>query len=637
MPPALSNLVANGSFEELDASGRPVPWRLPDGYSVVTNSPASGERCLHYQNTDTSHYQLAQAPVPLRPGEQYELRAKIRTNEIRGRREDEGATICVEWQSSDGTYLGGAYPRGVTGTHREWVEIRHVLGPIPSNAARANVVCYLRRGTVGEAWWDDVSIRLRRPPLLGAVTSDHYRDQFTGRAVRVFASHALPAHALDVRRASIELRATTTEGRELARLDPSAVTEDALVFSVDTTAWPTGPLELIVSGRDSFGQVHERRLPAIRLTEPPPNRRCWIDDHRRLIVDGKPFFPLGMYWGNLRPDQVALYARSPFNCLMPYGNIGRDGLDLAWSNGLRVIYSVKDLYVGHAGLTSRDAADEAVRRTVESLRDHPAIIAWYINDEFPLSRFGELLDRQRRMIELDPGRPTWAVLYQIGELREYVATCDVIGTDPYPIPHRSPAQALDWARRSRAETFGVKPIWMVPQVFNWAAYKDRPDQLAACRAPSLDEMRAMAWSCLAAGANGLIFYSWFDLWRLDEGRGKGGQPIPRDPFEKRWRDVVTMASEIRDFVPMLLSTEPAPPIEVSGEGADVAARAVQHEGRVYLLAVNAGTSQVARLSFRGGRMSRVVRQLLGALPPLGSWNGELDLPPLTVALFETGD
>ena len=49
------------------------------------------------------------------------------------------------------------------------------------------------------------------------------------------------------------------------------------------------------------------------------------------------------------------------------------------------------------------------------------------------------------------------------------------------------------------------PVWMVPQVFNWAAYKKSENEKAEQRQPSIDEVRSVTWQCLAEGAaNGLV-------------------------------------------------------------------------------------------------------------------------------------
>lgn len=387
-----------------------------------------------------------------------------------------------------------------------------------------------------------------------------------------------------------------------------------------------------VAARGAGGVVARRRLEATRGPV-PPQRRAYIDHRHRLAVDGRPFFPLGMYWSGVKGGELAIYARSPFNCLMPYVDIGRSGLDLAQSNGLKVIYSIKDLYEGSRNLASREAADAAVRRTVAALRDHPAIIAWYINDEFPLARLEELVARQRLMEQLDPGRPTWAVLYQVHELRGYLPTCDVMGTDPYPIPRRPPRLALDWTRMTVRATFNARPIWMVPQAFNCASYKTTPEERAQHRAPTLAEMRVMAWSCIAAGADGLIFYSWFNLWRMDKLRSEGGRADTRDPFDDRWRDVTAMAAEIRDFVPVLLSDEPPPAVSSDAPDA-VAVRTFRHGGRSYLLCVNADDAHSYDFRAEVEGAARMERTSLGAGPAPGLWDGRLHLAPLSICLLE---
>lgn len=44
-----------------------------------------------------------------------------------------------------------------------------------------------------------------------------------------------------------------------------------------------------------------------------PKRGLKLDDHQRCIVDGKPFFPLGMYSGKVTKDWIDTYAKGPFN------------------------------------------------------------------------------------------------------------------------------------------------------------------------------------------------------------------------------------------------------------------------------------------------------------------------------------
>jgi hypothetical protein len=554
------NLVANPGFE---AGSRETPWQFQAPvYAVTTDAPRTGTQCLRYTNNDPGRYWMAGQPLVLRPGHRYEVTAWVRTDNIRGN--ENGATVCVEWSDSSGKFLGGCYPRGVRDTHADWQLVRDLTGPIPPGAVRCKINCYVRQGMTGTAWFDDVTVREVHPPAIEALTTDVYRDQTAGGPVNVLASLADP-------RAALELEVRDPQGRRVAT-GPH----------LDTTPWKPGRYQLTAIARADDGRELGRRSLSLTRVDKYPPRKAYVDSHRRLIVDGEPFFPLGTYWDTITPGDMAIYAKSPFNCLVPYADVGRAGLDLAHANGLRVIYSVKDVYAGHMGLKTEAEARERVTQTVTALKDHPALIAWYISDEAPLAMLDELTTRRQLLEDLDPGRPTWAVLDRPTQVREFLPTFDIIGSDPYPVPKEPPAKAFDWARTTVAQTFGARAVWMVPQVFDWTSYK-KPGS----RAPTLAEMRCMAWSCIAAGANGLVFYSWFDLQRMDK----------TVPFEQRWKDVTALAAEIRDRIPLLLSVEPAPVPEVEAP-ASVAWRVFAKDGAAFVLFVNSDDQKPARVRIR---------------------------------------
>jgi len=178
-------------------------------------------------------------------------------------------------------------------------------------------------------------------------------------------------------------------------------------------------------------------------------------------------------------------------------------------------------------------------------------LGWYLNDELSLDYLPRLKTHQQWLEKLDPGHPTWVVLYQVGQVRDYVETFDAIGTDPYPIPGSPARRAAEWTRQTVEAVAGSRPVWQVPQVFNWASYRKTEEEKAALRPPTLDEMRSMAWQCIAEGANGLVFYSFFDL-----------QKDTRFPFEQQWPKVKTVAKEISDLLPVLLSVEAPRLVEV---------------------------------------------------------------------------
>jgi hypothetical protein len=556
-----TNLVLNPGFEAGDA-----PWQLrAPVYSLTTNAPHTGAQCLQYVNTDPARYWLCGQRLDLKPGHRYAITAWVRTENIKG--DDSGATICVEWYDADNKFLGGCYPNGLKGTHRDWQQIRGFTGPVPTNAVRCHISCYVRKGMTGTAWWDDVSVCEYHPPAIEAMITDCYRDQTDGGIVNVHVGLSDPQTKLEVKVRDLQ----------------GQLIDTGLRF--DTTPWKPGQYEITAVARNAAGRELGWRSLMLTRVSKFPARKAYIDRHRRLIVDGEPFFPLGTYWSGIKTNEMAIYGKSPFNCIMPYADVGRAGLDLAYANGVRVIYSVKDLYVGHRGIKTETEARQRITQTVNTLKDHPAIIAWYINDELPLTMRDELTAHRRWLEELDPSRPTWVVLYQYDQVRDYLPTFDIIGTDPYPIPKDSPAKALHWTRTTVEQTFSARCVWMVPQIFDWTSYK-KPNG----RPPTLAEMRCMAWSCIAAGANGLIFYSWFDLWKMDK----------TTPFEQRWKDVTAMAEEIRRWIPVLLSVESAPMPTVEAPPS-VAWRLFAKDGAIFLLCVNSDDKQSARIHI-GKRM-----------------------------------
>ncbi|MCX5670475.1 MAG: hypothetical protein NTU94_04035, partial [Planctomycetota bacterium] len=299
--------------------------------------------------------------------------------------------------------------------------------------------------------------------------------------------------------------------------------------------------------------------------------RVSVDRHRRTVADGKPFFPLGFYLSTIADADLEKMAAAGFNCVMPYAfssmSLAKAGelLDVAQRRGIKVIYSVKDLYgrtdsFPKGGIDGITDADAAVRTIVERFRSHPAVLAWYLNDELPATMRDALEARYRLVRRLDPDHPTWAVLFQVDELADYRHTCDVLGTDPYPIPDKPVAMAGEWACKTRAATNGACAFWQVPQVFDWANYHKNEDP-AKHRAPTYDEMRAMTYLALVNGAKGLIYYSFYDLQR------------DRLGFEARWKDVSRLGEEVRSLMPALLAADPPPPeVHVSGGPAWAAFR-----------------------------------------------------------------
>lgn len=596
------NLVKNPGFEELDANGRPVGWDAPpEVYSVDKTTVKSGKVSLHYKNNSKDLYRLCTQNIPVDLKKSYQFGLTVKAKGMIG----DGPTVCLEFYDEFDKYLGGQYPPGINCADSDWTEVKSLVRKFPEKVARVQLTVYCREVSIGDAWFDDAYVTEFIPPMLGVMTTDQYRNQTDGTGtINLYADYYISGRKDgDPIPSGTFLNIKGPDGRNVLKLPPVDADHRVLHFSVDAAKLPVGESLFTVNAVNPLNLKKESASIKVTRVKAFPKRKSYIDNHRRLIVDGKPFFPLGMYFGSAPAKEVEIYRQSAFNCIMPYSQIKREELDNLHASGISVIYSVKDLYMGHWGITSKQEADERTRKSVAAVKDHPAIIAWYINDEFPLGRLPELIAKRDLMEQLDPGRPTWVVLYQIDDIREYLYSFDVIGTDPYPIPNRTPDLALEYARRTFNACFGCRAVWMVPQVFNWAAYwknqiLKNENEVLASRAPTFQEMKSMSWMCLSGGANGLIFYSWFDLLRMGKLVKDGGRALRVDPFEQRWAEVKRMAAEIAEFQDVLLSIDEPIRLTPVNVASSIGVRAYAKGGETWLLVVNSDNAKSMDAAFR---------------------------------------
>ena len=568
-------LVINGDFEK-GTDG----WALTPGYSAVKGEGRSMTTALVYENRDPGFpYAQPKQEVKLEAGKVYRFSAWIRTENITPQK-GAGASICLESQDGEGNTIKWYWTTGMKGSG-DWKKIVGVSRPIPEDAKRCFVSVFCSPGSTGKAYFDDVEVAERELRPVDGLYSSVYRNEAADGRVDFKAAINVPEnYVLRDLKAVFTYRASDNRTKRIT-VAPSARDEAAFSCDVADLAMGASKVDFVLIAPD--GKELGTASLAFRRLATMPKRRVYIDSHNRTIVDGKPFFPLGMYTGGKNGRET--YVKGPFNCVMPYSAPDAEGMDFYHTNGVMVIYSLKDIYYGtsRAPRNVRNAADErnVIRHKVSAFRNHPALLAWYLNDELAIAMRKRLTERRDMLEQLDPGHPTWSVVYQIESLREYMPTFDAIGTDPYPVPRRPLSMVTDWTRRTCKACFGMRPVWQVPQAFEGSQ--------ADARMPTAEEMRSMSWQCIAAGANGLIYYTYGTLSR----------PTNKTPFEKAWADVCVAAEEVRRYIPVMLSVEEPP--AVSGAPDAWGVRVWRKDGNVYLLVVNAqDRADVAELSLSEG-------------------------------------
>lgn len=595
------NLAANPGFElDADGDGWPDGWNLPPGQCAWDSAEKrSGARSLRFTNTDKTLYRLATAPVALVPGARYRVSVWVKGKDVRGDAQDQGAGLCIEWSDKAGQWLGGHYPSCKAGTF-DWTRIESETGAVPADAASAHIVLYLRKQTTGTVWFDDLEVAaLRGPALDFGIVSPHYRatverpseGKKLGLRLRLnLAEHALPKSGL-----SFEAAITAADGRVVAteRSPRQAETPETAYSVVGLPELAVGRYALSVGLLDADGRhLGEPTKAEFRIAEPVP-RKVALDGTGRLIAEGKPFFPLGLYLGPTEDEHLARIAAGGFNTILCYGyGVGkdpRDYLDRAAKHGLRVIYSIKDLYEGSKWYPKREGMSdlEQMRKYIAELRDHPALLAWYTNDELGPEWMPKLQAAYELVCELDPDHPAFQVLCVPSQNHLYYGVTNILGVDPYPIPRHPITMVGEWMDTARGAMWHAKPVWCVPQIFQWANYSKDPKD----REPTAQEKRAMVFLGLIHGAQGMVCYSYYDLFK---GADKAA-------FERRWSEVSAIAGDVAKLIPVLLEGRE---VAAGIEGA-VRFRALEQGGVTHIIAVNTSpVPQEASVDFPKARWSK---------------------------------
>ena len=619
--PALA--IVNPSFEEIEKEKAAGWTQNSKCFRAARGEGHNGSGGLVWESAEPTKGQSAcNQEVTIEPGVAYRFSCLMRTEGFVSPN-SHGASICVEWYDADGKWMAGGYSKGLADANVDWCEQGGVTREIPAAAKTVRIQVYVAKGARGKVAFDNVALMPFRRDPVAFVFSSAYRDTAASGPVRFHA-----AFYADRKYAAGDLTATFAyrgaDGKEV-RTAPTAFALDGATLALDVSALAKGthPVTCTLSEKD--GRRLGKATCLFSRVDALPARRVWIDAHQRCIVDGKPFFPLGMYWGKVDRAKLEIYAKGPFNCLMPYARATPADLDLCREMGLMAFVNLKNETLHSAWarrnkVTSQDQVDAFFAAEIDKVKDHPALLAWYVNDEAPVTEVPERTHLYGLFRDRDPNHPTWAVLDRLYDLREFIPTYDVLGMDPYPVAQKPLTHITEFIRGTQKAVFADRPLWNVPQTFNWAWY--RKNQAAVERFPTEQEMKNMNWQHVALGANGLISYCFHALFR----------DVKPEEFENYWKPICNAAAEVRKMIPVLLSADDAP--AATGAPEMMPVRTWMKEGALYVLAVNAKAEpQKASLALSRGAWQVGACEVGVAGTMAAPDRLALDLPPLGVSFM----
>lgn len=582
--------VANVGFDADAGTGRVAGWSATGNWRIERGAGLNAGVGLVWEDEAIKEPARLICPVQgWKTGTAYHFDVWYRTGRFSCPARLTSARICVEWFDKAHKWLGGNYAPVIEATNAglaaEWRRMEGVTCELPPETAFVEMQIFVMEGCSGCIQWDNVSIEPLTKPVVEFAACSAYDATAAAGTVRFCA--ALNGEEID----RVDFEWTDDKGGVCRRSGPIA--DGAAGIVLDVSALKMGRQEIVAR---AFGGGKEKGHAACAFTRVSslPRRKIDFDSVGRCLVDGKPFFPLGMYASAIEKSWIDVYAKGPFNCVAVYGETKRKGLDLCDAAGLKVMVDLRHGVFGTAGavqanIDTPEKSRAFLKREIGALKDHPAVLAWYLNDEAPATRIPDILRAYQTARAEDKDHPVWAVMDRLYDLRGFTPTCDVIGVDPYPIPSRSLRDVADYALGARKIMFRLRPMWNVPQAIDRAWYWK--DLVGHSHFPTEHEMRSFCWQHVASGANGLVLYAFHDYLR----RQKKGEDL-----DIYWNVACKIGGEVRDRMPLLLSNPADAPVP---DSKDVICRSWEFEGGATTLVCSLSSGPVkTSLRFADGRV-----------------------------------
>lgn len=329
-----------------------------------------------------------------------------------------------------------------------------------------------------------------------------------------------------------------------------------------------------------------------------------FDTSGTALVSGKPFFPIGIFTYSADSTVMAELKRQNFNTIIAVTPEHRpDQLDFFFRKGMMVVAPARTNWLAQAP-------------------GHPALLAWYLEDE-PEGHNQSPADMRRRFDQakaLDPNHPVglchflWEALANYKDAAEFTMTSTYPLTSNYDTPITHVGLFMDRARSIHGQSW---PHWPFIQVFGG------PDTDGGrWRQPTPPEVRCMVYIALVHRANGILYFSYW----------------PR--AKSTWAEVGVLNREIRQMAPWLLA--PGKELSATNSSPVVQVRAKETAPSAasgFLLCVNTSTNDVqTRINLSELKLANLkLRDLAGRRTAQLS-GGSLDerLEPLATRVYFWG-
>jgi hypothetical protein len=291
-----------------------------------------------------------------------------------------------------------------------------------------------------------------------------------------------------------------------------------------------------------------------------------MDEDGNIFVNGKPFFPIGMY--AIPASELKAAKEFGFNTAGIYMTETRaefaNFIKEAEANGVAVIKHAV------AGVDAHE------------FEDSPALIGYYISDEPAPDAAGRLEKALHQAQTVDPYHLRIGCFNR--EFETFPYSSDVMMPNVYPLRGivSTGTYRLEYITsvliRARAAKKRRGSLWFTPQAFPFSVYgaetyRDAPS-------PTYHELRTMTWLGIAGGAKGVIYYIYSSL-----NAGDGGVYI-KLAYPLLWESLGYVVKELNSLADIAAMKDY--PGQIKTHSREIQFLAKIDGADVYLIAANPG-------------------------------------------------
>ena len=540
--------LTNPGFEE-GLTGWVGPRELNTGQVSVDNQTShSGEASLRISGQDNENPWLAQGIAPVQPLAQYQLAAFAR-----GAPEQPVAVAAVkiEFYDAHNQNISGYYGTLVTATDGSWQQVQ-VSAAADETAVKAAIL--LRLIGPGTVWFDDIEFSMIQPPP-AVVVKPQYLTVPASQQSKLALELKLMQPTEEVPAFNFRIAGPLLAEPLSAKAALERANDQQFEAILNVPELPAGVYELVVTDEDKYrqGSAHLVALPA-------DSRSPGLSAEGQLLVDGQPFFPIGLY--HVDVDDYPQVAAAGFNCVQGpvTDNVEelKAALDAAAEAGLKVVVPL--LANGPKELEARRFSPQ----WFQECEQHPAALMLKMVDEPDLrpNLYAPVAMMFLRLRASQITKPLQITVAHPAQYQRWLPLCDVLEVDPYPLPNKPLSLVSDFVSRGRSALEPGQALIALLQA-GWTV--DLATQ------PTVQQARMMMYLALLNGANGIFWYCLRDP----------GWDLTTTPL---WQQFAQINEELATLGQAVLGGEAVADIKCTEE--NVAIKGFRENGKIYILLVN---------------------------------------------------